>query len=89
MELELFHPHFDFIQIEVANGVHPFNDAAGFYGLIKAIVSNDPPKLDSSTFSSEICQFVDKWYIFVLLTNALFSPSACSVNIKSNCLLNP
>ena len=49
--------------IEIATGVHPFNDAKGFLGLIKSIVSNDPPKLDPAKFSPELCSFADKCLI--------------------------
>ena len=43
--------------------MHPFNDAKGFLGLIKSIVSNDPPKLDATKFSPELCSFAEKCLI--------------------------
>jgi len=46
--------------IEIATGVHPFSEANGFLGLIKCIVSNEPPKLDAEKFSSEFFNFVNK-----------------------------
>jgi len=45
--------------IEIASGSHPFSDSEGFLGLIRCIVNNPPPKLDSS-FSEEFCTFIDK-----------------------------
>ena len=47
--------------IEIATVVHPFINAFGFLGLIKSIVTNDPPKLDSEKYSPEFCTFVAKW----------------------------
>lgn len=53
------------IKIEIADGDHPFSEASGFLGLIKCIVSVDPPKLDADRFSPELCEFVDKWLILL------------------------
>jgi hypothetical protein len=50
-----------FVKIELATGVHPFQDAVGFLGLIKCIVTNDPPVLDATKYSQEICTFVNRW----------------------------
>lgn len=46
--------------IEIATGAHPFINANGFLGLIKSIVTNDPPKMDSEKYSAEFCTFVAK-----------------------------
>ncbi|CAF0969059.1 unnamed protein product [Brachionus calyciflorus] len=46
--------------IEISTGEHPFKDSNGVLGLIKSIVQNDPPKLDQSKFSPELCDFTDK-----------------------------
>jgi mitogen-activated protein kinase kinase 3 len=46
--------------IEIANGEHPFEHAKGFLGLIKSIVSNEPPKLDADKFSLEFRSFTEK-----------------------------
>ncbi|RNA22817.1 dual specificity mitogen-activated kinase kinase 6 [Brachionus plicatilis] len=46
--------------IEIATGHHPFKDSPGLLGLIKVIVSKDPPKLDETKFSPELCEFANK-----------------------------
>lgn len=49
--------------IEIAANKHPFagKDLSSAINLI--ISETDPsPKLDQTIFSSEICQFIDKWY---------------------------
>ena len=47
--------------VELATGVHPFQDAVGFLGLIKCIVTNDPPTLDVKKYTPEICAFIKRW----------------------------
>jgi serine/threonine protein kinase len=52
--------------IEVGVGEHPFKNASGLLGLMNKIVIIDSPKLDSTKFSQEFCQFIDKWYIYII-----------------------
>lgn len=49
---------------EIANGAHPFKETLGLLALVQKITRDPSPKLDSAIFSSEFCQFIDKWYFF-------------------------
>lgn len=56
---------FGLVLVKCATGKFAYQSENGILGLIQRITKQDPPKLDESTFSPNLCSFVSKWFVIV------------------------
>lgn len=51
----------NYFKVEIATGDHPLNGSTELLALIKITTSKEPPKLDNTKFSGELCDLVERW----------------------------